>query len=199
MGRRHLTALLAFARNTTPAIYAAAAVTSRRREKSAASRSRYDRIQRLVLSAIPIGKEDLGAVGTAVFSGIIDINPADPVEGMLVSQLVVAHEAALAMYRKAWVQDNFEIKAKYLALADKTQRTVVMLTERLEIRNNDSGFVKSARPRPLKPKRANTHRRACLSHGGGIAPLVCPAQLQAPRRMSALSGRTDIARAATSE
>src|SRR4030095_4642032 len=52
-----------------------------------------DRIQRLVLSAIPTSREDLGAVGTAVFSGMIDINPADPIEGMLTSQLVIAHEA----------------------------------------------------------------------------------------------------------
>ena len=92
-----------------------------------------DRIVNLVLAAIPMGdKENLGAVGTAVASGMLDIKAADPVEGMLVSHLLVAHEAALAMYRKAWVQDNFEIKAKYLALADKTQRTVVMLTERLD-------------------------------------------------------------------
>jgi hypothetical protein len=94
-----------------------------------------NRIQSNVLSALPKrGKEDLGEVGTAVFSGIIDINPADPIEGILVSQLVVAHEAALSMYRLAWAQppEYFEARTRYLQLADKAQRTVVMLTERLD-------------------------------------------------------------------
>jgi hypothetical protein len=65
---------------------------------------------------------------------MIDINPADPIEGMLTSQLVVAHEAALAMYRKAWAQPNeyFEARCRYLQLADKAARTVMLLTERLD-------------------------------------------------------------------
>jgi hypothetical protein len=53
---------------------------------------------------------------------------------MLVSQLVVAHEAALSMYQKAWSQppEYFEARTRYLNLADKAQRTVVLLTERLD-------------------------------------------------------------------
>jgi hypothetical protein len=51
---------------------------------------------------------------------------------MLVSQLIVAHEAAMSMFRRAWKIDNFDARTRYLALADKTQRTVVMLTERLD-------------------------------------------------------------------
>jgi hypothetical protein len=94
-----------------------------------------DRIQTNVLSALPKrANEDLGKVGTAVFSGMIDIDPADPIEGMLVSQLVVAHEAALSMYQRAWAQppEYFEARTRYLQLADKAQRTVVLLTERLD-------------------------------------------------------------------
>jgi hypothetical protein len=93
-----------------------------------------DRIQRLVLSAIPTSREDLGAVGTAVFSGMIDINPADPIEGMLTSQLVIAHEAALDMYRRAWAlpPEHFEARCRYLQMADKAQRTLALLTERLD-------------------------------------------------------------------
>jgi len=93
-----------------------------------------DRIQRLVLSAIPTSREDLGAVGTAVFSGMIDINPADPIEGILTSQLVIAHEAALAMYQRAWSQppEHFEARCRYLQMADKAQRTLAILTERLD-------------------------------------------------------------------
>jgi hypothetical protein len=63
---------------------------------------------------------------------MIDIKPADPIEGMLVSQLIVAHEAAMSMFRRAWRIDNFDARTRYLALADKAQRTVVLLTERLD-------------------------------------------------------------------
>jgi hypothetical protein len=30
------------------------------------------------------------------------MNPADPIEGVLISQIVIANEAALSMYRRAW-------------------------------------------------------------------------------------------------
>ena len=65
---------------------------------------------------------------------MIDLKSADPIEGMLVSQLVVAHEGAMAMYSKAWSQppEYFEARTRYLQLADKAQRTVVMLTERID-------------------------------------------------------------------
>src|SRR4051794_18019165 len=79
-----------------------------------------NRIQTNVLLALPRrGKEDLGDLGTAVFSGMIDINPADPIEGILVSQLVVAHEAAMGLYRRAWAQppEYFEARTRYLQLA----------------------------------------------------------------------------------
>jgi hypothetical protein len=93
-----------------------------------------ERLQVNVLSAIPMRGEDPGAAGTAIFSGMIDINPTDPIEGMLVAQLVVAHEASLTMYRRAWSQPDeyFDARCRYLFLADKAQRTVVLLTERLD-------------------------------------------------------------------
>jgi hypothetical protein len=68
-------------------------------------------------------------------AGIVDMNPTDPIEGMLISQLVVAHEAALSLYRRAWAcdpADYFEAHTKYLQLADKASRTVALLTERLD-------------------------------------------------------------------
>jgi hypothetical protein len=63
-----------------------------------------------------------------------DINSTDPIEAMLVGQLIAANEAALAMYRKGWSQppEYFEGRTKYLQLADKAARTVVLLTERLD-------------------------------------------------------------------
>ena len=92
----------------------------------------------LLMSALPGvntgDKKNAGEVGTAVVSGVIDLKPQDPIEGMLVSQIVVAHEAALDMYRRAWAQppEYFEARCRYLQLADKAQRTLAMLTERLD-------------------------------------------------------------------
>ena len=70
----------------------------------------------------------------AVYSGMIDLKPADSVEGILISQLMVANQASLSMYRRAWglPPEHFEARMKYLALADKAARTVSMLTERLD-------------------------------------------------------------------
>jgi hypothetical protein len=63
-----------------------------------------------------------------------DMAPADPIEGILIAQLMAANEAALAMYQKGWAQppEYFEARTKYLQLADKAARTVMMLTERLD-------------------------------------------------------------------
>jgi hypothetical protein len=65
---------------------------------------------------------------------MIDMKPGDPMEGMLIGQLMAANEAALAMYRKGWAQtpEYFQARTKYLQLADKAARTVMMLTERLD-------------------------------------------------------------------
>ena len=78
--------------------------------------------------------EEVQASSIAIFSGMIDINSTDPIEAMLVGQLIAANEAALAMYRKGWSQppEYFEGRTKYLQLADKAARTVVLLTERLD-------------------------------------------------------------------
>src|ERR1700738_2891295 len=51
------------------------------------------------------------------------------------ARLVVANEAALDLYRRAWACDPshyFEAHTKYLQLADKASRTVALLTERLD-------------------------------------------------------------------
>jgi hypothetical protein len=87
----------------------------------------------LVLSALP-GKRDNEA-NAAIVSGMVDMKPTDPVEGILISQIAVTNEAALSLYRRAWAcdpNDYFEAHMKYLQLADKASRTVAMLTERLD-------------------------------------------------------------------
>jgi hypothetical protein len=61
--------------------------------------------------------------------------PADPIEGVLISQIAIANEAALSMYRRAWAcppDHYFEAHTKYLQLADNASRTVAVLTERLD-------------------------------------------------------------------
>ena len=96
-----------------------------------------ERLSNLVTRALPVNQENAEAVscaGSAVAAGVVDMKPTDPIEGMLMSQLVVVNEAALKMYRLAWLNnaEYFEASTKYLQLADKASRTVAMLTERLD-------------------------------------------------------------------
>jgi hypothetical protein len=86
---------------------------------------------------IPINHSDVEASNkttTAVCEAMADMAPADPIEGILIAQLMAANEASLAMYKKGWAQppEYFQARTKYLQLADKAARTVVMLTERLD-------------------------------------------------------------------
>jgi len=96
------------------------------------------RLNDLTINALPIAhsknKESITTAAVAVCRGTMDIAPADPVEGILIAQLMAANEAALAMYSKAWAQppEYFQARTKYLQLADKAARTVMMLTERLD-------------------------------------------------------------------
>src|SRR5438477_10248330 len=95
------------------------------------------RLLNLVGSSLPINHSDAKASNEAikaVCQGTVDIAPADPIEGILIAQLMAANEASLAMYKKGWAQppEYFEARTKYLQLADKAARTVMMLTERLD-------------------------------------------------------------------
>jgi hypothetical protein len=96
------------------------------------------RQMQLIVSALPGAsardKKSAGEIGSAVISGLMDVKPTDPVEGMLTAQMIVAHEAALDMYRRAWAQppEYFDARCRYLQMADKAQRTLALLTERLD-------------------------------------------------------------------
>src|SRR5215467_11081716 len=99
------------------------------------------RLSDLVTNALPVNQNNAKAVsqaGSAVAAGIVDMKPADPVEGILISQLVVANEAALKLYQLAWLNnaEYFEASAKYLQLANNATRTVAVLTERLDHHRN---------------------------------------------------------------
>ena len=90
------------------------------------------RIVNLVASALP--DQNTKEAGAAAISGMVDMKPADPVEGVLIGQLIAANEAALAAYRRAWAQPSeyFDARLKYLSVADKAARTVALLSERLD-------------------------------------------------------------------
>jgi hypothetical protein len=95
------------------------------------------RLLNLVGGSLPIDHSDRETSKEAikaVIQATADIAPADPVEGILIAQLMAANEASLAMYRKGWSQppEYFQARTKYLQLADKAARTVMMLTERLD-------------------------------------------------------------------
>jgi hypothetical protein len=99
------------------------------------------RLSSLVTRALPVNQQNAEAVslaGSAVVAGVVDMNPADPIEGVLISQIVVANEAAMNLYRLGWANsaEHFEASTKYLQLADKASRTVAMLTERLDHHRN---------------------------------------------------------------
>ena len=92
-------------------------------------------------AALPIDQRDEATAvkaTQAVYSGMIDFKPTDPIEGILISQIMAAHEASLSMYRRTWAQppEFFEVRMKYLAQADKAARTAMMLTERLDNHRN---------------------------------------------------------------
>ena len=84
----------------------------------------------LVFAALPGEWDDKDS--TAVVSGMVDMKPADPIEGILIGQMIAANEAAAQLYRRGWLNigEHFDAATKYLQLADKATRTVAMLTER---------------------------------------------------------------------
>ena len=69
-----------------------------------------NRLNSLLISALPIvalkDREQTTEAALAVSYGTMDIAPADPIEGMLIAQLMAANEAALALYRKGWQNVN---------------------------------------------------------------------------------------------
>jgi hypothetical protein len=89
------------------------------------------RVMNVLSGALP-GDGNSDAI-SAASSGMLDMKPTDPIEGMLIAQTIAAHEAAMRMYGLGWLNGrHFEASTKYLALADKAARTVAMLTERLD-------------------------------------------------------------------
>ena len=94
------------------------------------------RLANLVVNAVPNSSDEKqkDEIATAVISGLVDMKPEDPIEGVLIGQIIAANEAAMGSYRRAWLQPSeyFDARLKYLAVADKAARTVALLTERLD-------------------------------------------------------------------
>jgi hypothetical protein len=97
-----------------------------------------ERLSSLLVGALPVDRKNAKAVvnaGSAVMAGVVDIKPDDPIEGVLIAQIAVANEAALEFYHRGWANTAagyFDAGTKYLQLADKSSRTIALLTERLD-------------------------------------------------------------------
>ena len=96
------------------------------------------RLSDITVNALPIAhsknKDAITEACLAVSYGVMDMAPADPVEGILIAQLMAANEAALAMYQKGWAQppEYFQTRTKYLAACRQGCPDVMMLTERFD-------------------------------------------------------------------
>ncbi len=65
------------------------------------------RLSTLVTRALPVNQKDVENVslaGSAAIAGIVDMKPADPIEGVLIAQIVVAYEAAMKLYPLGWAK-----------------------------------------------------------------------------------------------
>jgi hypothetical protein len=163
-----------------------------------------DRLSNLTVNALPIAhsknKENITAACLAVSYGTMDIAPADPIEGILIAQLMAANEAALAMYRKGWAQppEFFEGQCKYLQLADKAARTVVLLTERLDHhrgRGQQQITVKHVTTNNVTADQAII--ADSVSTGGGarnMAPALLTANSEAPMPILSETRQPDLPR-----
>ena len=76
---------------------------------------------------------DFAEAARACLQGLRGVKPNDPIEAMLASQIIAAHEAAMHLRQLAWHPDqSFVVRTRYLELAEKAARTMAMLTERLD-------------------------------------------------------------------
>ena len=63
---------------------------------------------------------DFAEAARACLQGLRGVKPNDPIEGMLASQIIAAHEAAMHLRRLAWHPDqSFIVQTRYLELADR--------------------------------------------------------------------------------
>ena len=69
---------------------------------------------------------------SAVMAALIGIEPKDEAEGMIVAQMLAAHNAAMECYRRAMIgEQSFEGRRENLNQANKLSRTTATLLEAL--------------------------------------------------------------------
>lgn len=69
---------------------------------------------------------------SAAVAGLVGINPADELEGMLAAQLIACHNASMECYRRAMIgEQTFEGRRENLSQANKLSRTYATLLEAL--------------------------------------------------------------------
>jgi glycine/D-amino acid oxidase-like deaminating enzyme len=141
------------------------------------------RISRLIVNALPVDRKNAEATsdaGSAVVAGVVDMRPTDPNEGVLISQIVTANEAALEFYRRGWTNADagyFDAGTKYLALADKAARTVVLLTERLDHHRNRG-------QQKIVVQHTTVHAdQAVVATGNATDPALLTASVEKPLRL----------------
>lgn len=94
-------------------------------------------LMNVVLRALPtssetFGKESQASEKIAAVLGMASLQIGDPIEAMLVGQMISVNATALELQRPAWIKEQpFEARTRYLALADKATRTLTMLVEAL--------------------------------------------------------------------
>lgn len=102
----------------------------------------------------------------AAMVGLGECKPSDPLEAMLLGQIISANAASLELQRRAWIKEqSFECRTKFLALADKSARTVATLVEALN-RHRGKG------PQIVRVERVTVHEGGQaivgpVSHQGG--------------------------------
>jgi hypothetical protein len=160
-----------------------------------------DRLSNLTVNALPIAysknTQSVTEACLAVSYGVMDMAPADPVEGILIAQLMVANEAALAMYQKGWSQppEFFEARTKYLQLADKATRTVIILTERLDHhrgRGQQQITVKHVTTNNVTADQAIIAESVTTGAGRGVASPALLAASSDPMPILSETGRPDL-------
>jgi hypothetical protein len=94
-----------------------------------------NRVANSLVGSLPGAHSTKGIDETAnaTLAGLIQINPNDPIEGMLAAHMISAHETALNLRRLAWYpEQSFVVRAKFLELADKATRSLAMLVDALD-------------------------------------------------------------------
>jgi hypothetical protein len=84
------------------------------------------------VNALWINEDQKESQFKAVASALFEINPRDPIEGMIGAQLLAGHNAAMECYRRAMLPgQDFEFRRENLNQAGKLSRTFATLLEAL--------------------------------------------------------------------